>query len=190
MKEYFDRMCVPLAYREISLELVREPQAKVVKKYVEGMPLFLERGIGLLFWGEYGSGKTGAAALLLKRIAELGKTGLWVFASDIPKFVIEKTMFDPPQSFEERMLVVDLLVIDELILKSKRDAFSDTVVEMIFRRRLAERRATCITTNLSPKKLQEEYPAFANVLKESIFPVKFEGDFRSDKAKGIGEEFK
>ena len=85
------------------------------------------------------------------------------------------------------MMNVNLLVIDELILKSRKDAFSDTVVEMVVRRRLAERRATVITTNLSSDRIQMEYPAFANVLKETVFPIKFCGDFRSSKAKDLGE---
>ncbi len=188
--DYLKRMNVPLNFWDVQLDCIKEPQKRVIIKYLTDFKKFLKKGYGLLLWSGYGSGKSAAAAVILRDgVALNGKTGLWIFADDIPTYIIEKTRFDEHETFYDRLLSVDLLVIDELILR-KRDRFADTSVEMVFRRRLAARKSTIFTTNLSPEVIKEEYPALENALRESVYPVKFFGQFRDNKAALLKEELK
>lgn len=189
-KEYFQRMNIPSLYWNVSSDKIKQPQQNLVLRYIDNFLAYRKKGWGLLFWGEYGSGKSAAAAVILKEgVAINGKTGLWVFADQIPAYVIDRTKFDSQETFVERMISVDLLVIDELILHRK-DTFMDTAVEMVFRRRLSAIRPTLITSNISPKQFEENYPAMHSALTEAVFPVKFEGSFRKDSAVEMAKEFK
>jgi len=80
----------------------------------------------------------------------------------------------------DRALEVPLLVVDEVILRGK-DQFRETVVEDLIRERTNRMAATVVTTNLSPTKISDVYPALAAVMKEAMLPVKVSGhDFRAD----------
>lgn len=190
IKDYLRRMNVPALYWGVELEKVKKPQAITVSKYISNFVAYRKKGWGLLLWGQYGSGKSACAAVILKEAVIGNKmTGLWVFADQIPAYVIDRTRFDAQELWLERMISVDLLVIDELILHRK-DTFMDTAIEMVFRRRLTAQKPTIITSNISPKQFEDNYPAMHSALTEAIFPVKFEGSFRVDAAAEMAKEFK
>jgi len=188
--DYFQRLRLPQLFWNVELDKIPDKQHRVVSKYINELPKYLSRGWGLLLWGDYGSGKSGAAAVVMKfGVVPQGRTGMWVFADDIPAFVIEKTMFDDEETMYERMTSVDLLIIDELMIKRKKDSFADTVIEMLFRRRLSARKSTIFTSNISVTIIKEEYPALANVMSEAVYPIKFTGQFRTSIETQIKKDF-
>lgn len=187
MKDYLERMRVPPKFWDSQLEKISAQPKVIIDRFLSDFNAYLSRGWGLLFWGDYGTGKTAAASVMMKEgVIKNYKTGLWVFADDVASFIIDKTQFDSTESMQERMLSVDLLLIDEFLISSKRDSFKDTSLEMIFRRRVAMKKSTCFTTNLTPKMIEERYPALFNVMLECVFPVKFSEQFR----KGISDDIR
>ena len=172
-------------------EIPQYPYKAIVAKYVEKLADQVRKGIGLILWGPYGSGKSAIGCILLKALfVKTGQIGLWVRATDIPSFVIEKTSFDSVETYKDRMASVPLLVIDELIVRGN-DRFRETVVEDLIRERTNEGLATIITTNLPPSELRKRYPALAAVLQECSLPIKVHGcDFRKSKRVSLEREFK
>ena len=188
-QEYFESMRVPPRFRGVSFEQIPERERKVVLNYAKNLPTCLKKGWGLLLWGNYGYGKSAAACCLLQTIAELGKTGLFTVFDDLAGYIINKEHYDEEETYVERLLRVDLLVIDEVILSS-RDSFKDTCVESIFRKRLNNFKSTVFTSNLNPKQISENFPALSAVMKEVILPVKFDTlNFRDSSAKEIEKFF-
>jgi len=190
MEEYLERMKVPKLLWLVELDRVPQKQKRIVLKYINELPKYLGLGWGLLMWGVFGSGKSGAAAVILKfGVTKQKRTGLWVFADDIPGYVIEKISFDQEETYYDRMLSVDLLVIDELLFKNKKDSFADTVVEMVFRRRLAQKKSTIFTSNIGVDTIRDEYPALHSVMTEVLYPVQFTEKFREKIAETIKRDF-
>lgn len=187
--DYLNRMRLPKRLWGTTIGVVQNPQRKYLEKFIANMDAFLKRGVGLLLWGDYGRGKSSAGAVLLQSIADRGRTGLFVYADDITGYVINKTAFDADMTMIERMMTVDLLVIDDFTI-AKKDSFADSKFEMIFRRRTSEMKSTIITTNLSPTFIKENFPALFAVMIEVLFPVRFDGmNLRESSRDGISGEF-
>src|SRR5690554_3139856 len=70
------------------------------------------KGRGLLLWGDYSRGKSALAAIILKCAVVHKKTALWAVCADIPKYIVEKPMFDSEVTYYERCLNVDVLALD------------------------------------------------------------------------------
>lgn len=188
-KEYLDCMRIPPRFQNVSYEKIPVKQRKIILNFATHLKECLAKGWGLLLWGNYGYGKTAAACCLLQTIAELHKTGLFVTFNDIAGYVINHTLYDEEESYLDRILKVDFLVIDEVILSTK-DSFKDTCVETIFRKRLNDVKSTLFTSNFSPKQITENYPALSSVMREVILPVKFDSqDFREASVKEIEKFF-
>lgn len=188
--DYYMRMLIPMAFRSAELVRIPAPQSRVIRQYIENFKMYRVKGWGLMLWGNFGSGKTASGCVILKEaVVRNQMTGLWILASDIPKFVIEKTVFDKDQSMIERIESVDLLVIDEVILH-QGDKFTDIVVESVLRKRIGCCLPTCLTTNLSPDQFKSAYPALANVMTEAVWPVRCEGNFRNEIKSDIEKAFK
>tara|TARA_B100000809_G_scaffold250350_2_gene282707 strand:- start:1062 stop:1658 length:597 start_codon:yes stop_codon:yes gene_type:complete len=187
-EKMFQRMRIPPKYWDADITKVGDPQNKYIIRYVRGLFDALDKGWGLLMWGEYSSGKTATSCAIMKAVSVIKKTALFVTANDIPKYLIEKTIFDSQESMEERMISADLLVIDELILHSVDDStFRDTCLETILRRRLGAKKSTIFTSNLSVEVIKDRFPAFSSVMTEAIFPIQFFGAFREEKSQQIAK---
>jgi len=156
------------------------PHKAIVEKYLVDIATNVREGNGLLLWGEYSTGKSALASIILKCACSHGMIGMFVRAGNLAEHIIEKTRFDGTWLMRDRALEVPLLVVDEVILRGK-DQFRETVVEDLIRERTNRMAATVVTTNLSPTKISDVYPALAAVMKEAMLPVKVSGhDFRAD----------
>jgi DNA replication protein DnaC len=156
------------------------PHRETVKAFLGGLARHIDAGRGLYLWGDYSVGKSAIAAIILKRGLQLKQIGYWCRCSNICSDVVEGRPFDSTMSVEDRILSVPLLVMDELLCHDdRRDAYTENVV----RERVVEGLSTIITSNYSPPKLKNKYPALAEVLKEFCVPVQVKGhDFRSEIA--------
>lgn len=190
--ELLKRMEVPVLHYYATLSDIPDdcPQKKYLTKYINNFNENINEGIGLLFYGNYGTGKSAAASILLKAVAVTKRTGLFVMCSKLPSLIWKDVQFDEEQSYYDRILSVDLLVLDELIFFENK---SDFLVEQIVRERLNAQKATIITTNLSIKgenSIQQRYPALFNVMTEYLIPINFAGyNFRKPIAEELKREF-
>jgi DNA replication protein DnaC len=157
---------------------------KPVRDYLDSITDNVNKASGVLFFGEYSSGKSALAAICLKAAAVKGIVSYWVVARDIPGLAIEKPLFEPGVTVYERCLSVPLLVVDELQVRAEIRGI-EQFVEMLIRARVDAKRCTILTTNHTPAYLAEKFPAMYAVLQEAVTPIKVTGhDFR----KGIANK--
>jgi len=142
----------------------------------------IEKGEGWLLFGDYSTGKSAIAAMLLKQAARYRCFGFWINALDIPGYAIEKTLFEGELAYE-RAVSTSILVIDELVLRENGGPL-EQYMEMLVRRRLAAQRSTVITSNHAPSVIQARYPALYAALLEAVTPIKIQGhNFREALAR-------
>jgi DNA replication protein DnaC len=174
---------------EIHWKVTREKlpptsHSMIVGKYIDNLPSMIEQGQGLYLHGDYGMGKSGLAALILKYAIVHRVLGYWVRAKNIPEYVISHARTEENVEVYTKCLETPLLVIDEFQVRDEV-RFTETIVEDIIRMRLDDRRSTIVTSNVTPGSLSTLYPALLSVLKEGVLPVKVAGfNFRTP-LKGI-----
>lgn len=187
-EEHMEHMRVPKRYWRCKLSKIPdECQHKgVIQRYIINMAENLSEGIGFLFYGDYDTGKTGSAVILLKAACAKGYSGLYTAARDIPSYFSyrKEHWFSDGISMKARILDVDFLVIDELILH-EGDTWRDTVIEEIIRDRAGKNLVNILTTNLAPvgtgTSVKANYPALHAILQECAVVVKVHGhNFRTE----------
>lgn len=190
--ELLERMEVPPLHYYAGVSDIPDdcPHKKHLITYLNNFVDNINQGRGFLFHGDYGQGKSAAACILLKAAAVMKKTGLFIMCGKLSHLIWKDISFDEEQSYYERILAVDLLVLDELIFFDNK---SDYLIEQIIRERLNLMRSTIITTNLpikGPNSISEKYPALTNVMTEYVLPVRFSGhNFRESLAEDIKKDF-
>ncbi|PHS14483.1 MAG: hypothetical protein COA78_05660 [Blastopirellula sp.] len=135
---------------------------------------------GILLFGQYSTGKSGAAAICLKAAATRRKIGLYLSAPMLVEYVFEKTMynFNEGTTMINRARSVPLLVIDELIIDPGNPHYAKTL-ESLIRFRMDKKLCTIITTNHTTQELQEHCPSMSAALRQIVEPVEVSGhDFR------------
>jgi len=153
---------------------------KPLKEFVDNVHIHHAAGEGLLMFGDYGTGKTSGAVLVLKEVISRGGTSLMIPAERISSAVIEKTTFDGEETLWERMQEVDVLLLDDLRREHVKD-FGRSVIESLIRRRYDERLPTLVSTNADMEELVRRYEASMAALGERCQPISFEGiNWRDD----------
>lgn len=186
-KLLMDRARIPENHRGCLLKNIPngvEYKQKIVD-YIENIKHHLAHGQGLYLWGEYGSGKTGLAAIICKAALSRGFVPLWVNAERIPSYMCEDIMFSEDTPMRDRMFSVDILVIDDYRIRDQRAAKSDWIerwLESVIRRRLDDKKVTIITSNTAPQQLAKLKAVFS-ISTEAMEFIEIEGhDFRSETA--------
>jgi DNA replication protein DnaC len=111
----------------------------------------LKAGRGMILWGEYHTGKTCAAAVLLKEAMAWGAFGLMLHMNQIGDVIMERRHTGAGQEIWKKAYYVHALVIDEL--KTVAAGFADKMADLI-RYRAGNRLSTFVTTNLKPNELE------------------------------------
>lgn len=107
------------------------------------------RGIGLLFTGSIGTGKTHLAICVLKGILDKGGTGIFYHFQDLIKKIqnsFNRNVQATESEILEPILTAEVLVLDELGASKPSDWVFDTIAH-ILNTRYNERRTTILTTN-------------------------------------------
>ena len=182
------RMLIPQRYWECTLDGISNeadgilsPQ-EIARRYLSKLDEFMTRGDGLLLWGANGRGKTGIGVVLAKWARRCGYKVLFMESAELKRCVVERVAFDDDETMWERASAVDLLVLDDLG-KGTQDSkgFGARIVDQLIRHRVANRRATVITTNMDLDQLSESMKTSTmHSLKESIVPCEIRGEDRRD----------
>lgn len=177
------RMGVGRAYWDVQLDRIpRGKHRDVLSRWIEGVVENVARGWGLFIRGEFRTGKTSAAVLLMKSVVEHKGTAYLLETPGITSDWIENTVFDEEQTVKERILAVDLLVMDDLGLERGQE-FTRGLIEHTIRHRAARLKPTVITTNLSLKEVTERYGrGFVEIVRSYCYPIEMHGKKWSDAA--------
>lgn len=183
-KEHMLLMRMPERYWKADFKGIHdEDTSHVVKRYMEDIHENLDEGVGLMFWGNNGIGKTSAACVVAKAVRRTGASVLFTTAENLRTAVISKEVFSDFQSTEQRASTVDLLVLDDLGKEHVGSTgWNETYWENLFRLRGATKKSTLVTCNVDPDGLKKKYHAsMLEVMKETIYPIMVSGENRRDE---------
>ena len=158
---------------------------RMARNYVAQWPRMAERGLGLVFWGPPGSGKTFAAAAIANALVD---QGIPVLMTSFPRML---GAMPGPASGEQtatidRWMRYPLLIIDDLGVE-RDSAYAAELVYHIIDARYRSGKPLIITTNLSMDKLEhpdsiEKNRIYQRVL-ERCSPVYMDDCIRDQKRK-------
>ena len=127
------------------------PHMKYAKQYVEHWDEVKKKGMGMLLWGDVGTGKSYMAACIANALLEQEKRVLMTNFTTISNGVFAAI---DKNDYIEAICGYDLLILDDL--GSERN--SGFVVENVFSvldRRVCSGKPMIITTNLTVKEMRE-----------------------------------
>lgn len=163
IREQFGRAGIPRRLRERTFAEYRvetDEQRRAltaVRDFAEQFEEHAERGTVLVLAGRTGTGKGHLAAAASMQIIRAGRTVMFATAREILLWLRASwTDREAPGELEvlNRLVDVDLLVIDEIGVQFGTDAERDQLFGVIDGR-YREQRPMILTTNLSPAKLKD-----------------------------------
>lgn len=173
---------VGLAYQRLGwADFIELPKAaeEAALEYVQHAETFVESGIGLLLWGDRGTGKTMLAELMLKELVCRHRVdGLSItFAALLEAFSGGWRSVELKRWFDGRLRNAGLLLVNDVGREHRGErTIADSTLEDVLRHRGEHGRPTVITSNLRPDELTTYYgPNTASLLTESMIEVEFRG---------------
>lgn len=149
-------------------------------KYLDRLPEFHRRGLGLYFSGAFGTGKTFLANLVLKQVVLEGFTAFaTTFAQTIEMYTAGWSDRDEKAYFQRKFINSEFLLLDDVgkELWNTKIALAETTFDAILRQRTTEGRPTIITTNLDVSDLRQGYGgAVLSLVREKSLEEVFTGD--------------
>jgi DNA replication protein DnaC len=188
--KHLSRMRVGRRWWDCTVDAIPDGLAykEVLKKYLSRLTDHVRAGRGLLFHGEYSTGKTGAAVIIAKATVMYGGTAFFVPTTDLSDVKIDGTMFDANQTIWQRMRSVNLLVLDDLGSEHQSE-WAKSLVERIIRIRSDHQRVIIATTNRPLKSLAETYGPAMAVISSIMLPVEVSGkNWRSNETASLSRE--
>ena len=171
---------------------------KYIRTYIKNLPIARQKGIGFVFYGGNGTGKTSGGMLILLKALRLGFNVYYTYMRDLISEIRTLTLSDKAYNIPEvkgyidEISEVDLLFIDE-VGKTKISDFTEKEFEGFIRKRVANGLPTILATNLKKKKIFEIYgESLDDLLWGNMKELKFEGvSYRKvSKTKVVDELFK
>lgn len=128
------------------------PEAsEVARRYVANFSKMIEKGKGLLFYGNVGSGKTYIAACIANALIDKGHPCL---VTNFPRLLNTiHGMYEGKQQYIDGLNKFDLLVIDDLAAERDTEYMNETVQNIIDNRYRCGK-PLIVTTNLSLNDIQ------------------------------------
>ena len=143
-------------------------------------PDYLEKGIGLILTGEFGTGKTLAANLCLKEF--IRNYGYSCFATTFSEMIELYTAGwyseDDKTYFNRKVIESQVLLLDDIGREMRRKTrLSETTFDNVLRTRVQQGRATILTTNMDLDELGKGYGgAVLSMLSECSTAIECRGD--------------
>lgn len=158
----------------------KHPKASnFAKRYCKNFERFKEKGTGLLFHGNVGSGKTFLAACVANELMNQGVPVLMTNFSQIINTI--SGSYDGKQAYIDSMGNFDVLIIDDLGAERYTE-YAQEIVFSVIDARVRLRKPLIVTTNLSIAELSgtkdiTRERIYSRVL-ERCFPIEINGEDR------------
>jgi len=194
LAKHYSACGIGVTYQRLDWDDFRGDQDALdqVLRYLLHKDKVVDRGLGLLFYGASGRGKTMVANLILKELIRDGFSCFGTtFAQTIDAFTAGWHNPDDKRWFAEKFMHSEVLLLDDLGREFKtKNSLPQSTFDNILRTRVQEGRSTFLTTNMSLRELESGYGgAVLSLLKESSLPVEFTGDdFRPQVSERTLEE--
>ena len=179
---------IPEKNRTCTFERDQSPQSPastVCRRYVQSWPEMEREGMGILLFGDVGTGKTYYACCIAN---ELLDQDVRVCVTNFPEIIARMQNLDNAADYLDELRDYRLLCIDDLGVERDTSYALERVYKVIDAR-YRSGRPTVITTNLSLKQMQEA-PLDRNRIYDRIFEMcpiqlKMSGDSRRHEAQQI-----
>lgn len=132
---------------------------KTAYQYLGNHYHFVRNGIGVMFIGEFGAGKTMLACLVAKALIRLGYDVFFTtFQGMTQLFTSGWKSEDDKALFERRVVNSDVLVLDDIGKEYRtKTNMSESLFDHVLRQRVLNARPTFITANDDPEALRHGY---------------------------------
>jgi DNA replication protein DnaC len=152
---------------------------KTLQAYVCKHEDYVDQGLGLLFTGARGIGKTMLATLVLKELIRAGYGCRYsTYSSAMEMYTAGWRDRDERRRFEEKFVHTKVLLLDDMGREAKSsNNMQESTFEHILRNRVQSCRPTILTTNLDYGDLEEAYGSSAmSLLSEQSMVMEMTGD--------------
>jgi DNA replication protein DnaC len=150
----------------------------LVRNYFNSFQSVVQKGIGLILWGDNGIGKTSASCVIAKEARRRGSSVLFLTMFEYLDSIISKIEFSYNKTIVERAKEVDILVLDDFG-KEFRDKkkWTDIQIEELIRCRNSNLGITIITMNMPMDEfIANSSNSLLDIMKESMFPFEVIGE--------------
>jgi DNA replication protein DnaC len=151
---------IPIKYWCFGIDDIEDRQVRsIVSKYVSKLPEIFDRGYGLYFCGNNGTGKTLCASLILKEALRQDFSARFTHLSEVLKMFCDG-MYDRElrEEYQRQILSVDFLVVDDIdkSYENTQSRFLNSSYDNLFRTRANNCLPTIITANQKRDKVLED----------------------------------
>ena len=165
---------------------------ELCEQYYESRVNLINGGTGLMFLGDFGTGKTMTMNLLLKQL-------LWdkydvyatTFTSMIEMFTAGWKSMEDQALFQKKVKQSKVLLFDDIGKEMRtRNNLSESTFDDVLRSRVQDGRPTFITSNMTIEEMGQGYgSAIFSLLREVSIVCEFKGDdFREKSSKRLLDE--
>jgi len=159
-----------------------EKAYNLARVYLERHKQFTKGGIGLMFHGSWGTGKTLLSALIAKELVKLGYSVYFAtFTQMVDEFTRGWGSNEEKARFESKVVKSDIFFLDDVGKEFRtKNNLSEATFDHVLRQRALDNRPTFITTNMTIEELSEGYgSAIFSLLKERVIIHNMSGvDYR------------
>lgn len=154
---------IPIKYRDFNLSKIDTPDAtplvQSIRKYLNNIRTFKEKGRGIYLWGNTGNAKTALSCVILMEALRQGYTAYFTDLSKCMDLITDGWHDDESKAdFTRRILNSDFLVIDDVGKEYKsKTGFLEAHFDQIFRERANNLLPTVLTSNLAPTDIATDY---------------------------------
>ena len=176
---------MPAALWRFESAAVTTPQLAKARGYAQNWDEFKKAGIGLLLFGNVGTGKSYAAGCIANALIDRLESVLFVGMSDVVNRM-QGNFGTDRDSYMTSLMRPELLILDDLGAERNTSFGKERVFDVINRRRLTGKPMT-ITTNIPIVTMQkaaslDERRIYDRIL-EACVPIRFDGEnFRKSTA--------
>lgn len=179
----FIRMNLPREFWPARSDVIAKSAYPSIHNYGTKIGEMLRDGLGFVFYGPAGVGKTGAAAVLAKIAKCYGHSVLFVTISDLRELARSRIDFDDKQSMNDRSRDVELLILDNLRMEDAKETIVNAAsLEALLEHRGTWKRSTIITTRMMDGELTKAFSGLMEKARATCAFLPIQGENLRDKA--------
>lgn len=179
-----ERMHVPEEFWRVKIQQVSGSVRDVIERYLINIDEMVKKGAGLLLTGNEGVGKTSIGVLIGKEAVAAGHTAYFTPIWELREHFKSKIMFDDALSVYDRVMEVDVLILDGLKAADVKEfALGDKGIAELIESRSMRLRVTILTAieMSSLMDVKESLPNVYAAMKGHVVPLHVDGQNQLDR---------